>query len=316
MFDIRNIFNQEVHLKDNLIIISENSLDENQQQTNEIFSDKWSKVYEEKGTEKLDEFQRKWYLDLYGFEDENHLQKFLSSKQVILDAGCGLGYKTAWFAKLATNSLVIGMDYSESVYIASTKYKEIKNLFFIRGDIADTKIKENSADYVNCDQVIHHTKNPDETFSHLSNITKLAGEFACYVYAKKALPRELLDDYFREFSKKCSKEKLWEMSKALTDLGKMLSELNITIDVPEIKLLGINGGKYDLQRFIYWNFLKCFWNENLGYENSIATNFDWYGPSNAKRYSEEEFKSLIKQNNLGISYFHKEEACFSGRFKK
>jgi len=26
--------------------------------------------------------------------------------------------------------------------------------------------------------------------------------------------------------------------------------------------LGIKGGKYDLQRFIYWNFLKCFGTPN------------------------------------------------------
>lgn len=48
---------------------------------------------------------------------------------------------------------------------------------------------------------------------------------------------------------------------------------------------------------IYWNFIKCFWNEELGYDTSVATNFDWYSPSNAKRYSEEE-------------------ACYSGRFLK
>ncbi len=51
-------------------------------------------------------------------------------------------------------------------------------------------------------------------------------------------------------------------------------------------------------------------------KNSITTNFDCYAPSNAKRYSEIEFKELIFKNNLKIEYFHTEEACFSGRFKK
>lgn len=45
-------------------------------------------------------------------------------------------------------------------------------------------------------------------------------------------------------------------------------------------------------------------------------NFDWYSPSNAKRYSEEEYKKMITNNNLKIKYFHKEEACYSGRFLK
>ena len=47
-----------------------------------------------------------------------------------------------------------------------------------------------------------------------------------------------------------------------------------------------------------------------------ATNFDWYAPSNAKRYSKEEFLNMIKVNNLIVESFHEEEACFSGRFKK
>ncbi len=136
------------------------------------------------------------------------------------------------------------------------------------------------------------------------------------MYAKKALPRELIDDYFRVETKSLSNEQLWNLSKQLTNLGKTLSELKIDVDIPDIPLLGIKGGKQDIQRFIYWNFLKCFWNTELGYDTSVSTNFDWYSPSNAKRYSEEEFKDMINQNNLLIKYFHSEEACYSGRFLK
>ena len=28
-----------------------------------------------------------------------------------------------------------------------------------------------------------------------------------------------------------------------------------------------------------------FWNEELGYATSLSTNFDWYSPVNAKRFS-------------------------------
>ena len=86
--------------------------------------------------------------------------------------------------------------------------------------------------------------------------------------------------------------------------------------IGDIPLMGIKGGQYDLQRFIYWNFLKCYWNEDMGVETSDMINFDWYSPSNAKRYSEAEYKALIAENNLEIEYFHSEEACYSGRFRK
>jgi hypothetical protein len=162
-----------------------------------------------------------------------------------------------------------------------------------------------------------HTQNPDETFEELVRITNpVCGEFSCYFYAKKALPRELLDDHFRSACSNMSNDELWDMSKQLTTLGKNLSELGVSIDVPDIPALNIKGGSYDLQRFLYWNFLKCFWNEDLGQETSIVTNYDWYSPSNARRYSEQEVRNLVELNGLDFRFFHQEEACHSGRFFK
>ena len=313
---LKQIFRSEITIKENFILVDNNSSFMNQKQTNEAFSKKWT---EYENTNEKDVFYRKqkeWYLQLYGFESENDLKEYLKKKYYILDAGCGLGYKTAWFANLAPHAIVIGMDYSEAAQIAAMNYKHLENLFFIQGDIADTKIKPESIDYVFCDQVLHHTESPEKTFQELTRITQSSGEFSCYVYAKKALPRELLDDHFREKCKDLSHEELMNLSKQMTDLGKQLTELNIKITVPDIPALEINSGEYDLQRFFYWNFLKCFWNEEMGYDTSVMTNYDWYSPSNANRYNEAEYKKMISDNNLDITYFHKEEACYSGRFKK
>ena len=106
------------------------------------------------------------------------------------------------------------------------------------------------------------------------------------------------------------------MSSQLVELGKNLSSLKIKVDVPDIPLLQIKGRTYDIQRFIYWNFLKCFYNENWDDGANKIVNFDWYSPSNASRYSEEEFRSIIEKNRFSVAFFHSEEACFSGRFKK
>ena len=313
---IQKLFNKKIECIDNFIFFNKDSTYQKQQQTNDIFSDKWEKVDEMEKVGVFEDSQFKWYLELYGFKNEEELKVFLQSKRVIFDAGCGLGYKAAWFAKLAPNSVVIGMDFSDAAKIAAKRYKDIPNLYFVQGDIADTKLNSGVVDYVSCDQVIMHTEVPENTFAHLTDITSQNGEFACYVYSKKALPRELLDDYFRQNVVNFDSEKVWEMSRQLTQLGKTLSELKINIDVPDIPMLNIKGGNYDLQRFIYWNFIKCFWRDDWGIELSDSTNFDWYSPSNAKRYSEEEFKKMIEDNNLDIVTFHKEEACYSGRFKK
>ena len=316
----RKISNEEIHPsknQENFCILKSFSSTGTEQQTNDAFSDKWEAYEESSEKEVWYQMQKDWYLRLYGFDSEDEFANFLRSKKIIFDAGCGLGYKAAWFASLAPESLVIGIDYSEAVTIAARNYFSLSNLLFAQGDIATTPFTEGSIDYVSCDQVIMHTQNPDETFGELVRITNPSGgEFACYFYAKKALPRELLDDHFRSACTSMSKDELWGMSKQLTVLGKNLSDLNVAIEVPDIPGLGLKGGTYDIQRFIYWNFVKCFWNEDLGEETSIVTNYDWYSPSNARRYSEQEVRDLVKTNGLKIGYFHQEEACHSGRFFK
>lgn len=314
--DAAFIFEQPVEVKGNLIVLPQTKASSNEQQTNKSFTNKWAAFEKENNTAAVEQMQKEWYLKLYGFNSEEELSIFLKDKEVILDAGCGTGFKSAWLANLSPSSLVIGMDFSESVIGAAKKYSRIKNLFFIQGDIAATGIKPQSLDYINCDQVIQHTENPEATFAHLASLLKPGGEFACYVYAKKALPRELVDTYFRTETHTISQEEMWAMSQQLTELGKALSELKVNFTAPDIPLLGIKGGEYDIQRFIYWNFLKCFWKEEWGEALSTVTNFDWYAPSNAKRYSREEFDAMETANNLTTVYKHSEEACHTARFKK
>jgi SAM-dependent methyltransferase len=286
-----------------------------QQQTNDVFSEKWGKYDSSEEKERLYEFQRAWYLKLYGFGTEQGLREHLALCRVVFDAGCGLGYKTAWFAELAPHALVIGMDFSDAARQAAHNYPTLPNLFFIQGDIAATGFKDGVVDFASCDQVIMHTESPERTFAELARITSSdAGELACYFYARKALPRELLDDYFRVYCEKVDRGELWAMSEQLAELGRRLSALNVQFDSPDIPALGIKGGRYDIQRFIYWNFLKCFWNAELGRETSVITNFDWYSPSNARRFSEQEVRDLARDNGLLERFLHAEEACYSARF--
>lgn len=310
-----SLFHRRVELNDNYWDQVSSVTSRDQEQTNSVFSEKWKKYGETSEQENLFEFQKNWYLTLYGFNSEEHLGDFLRQSRVIFDAGCGLGYKAAWFAELAPNSLVIGMDFSDAALQASQRYSDIPNLFFVRGDIASTHLKDSAVDYTSCDQVIMHTTDPTKTFIELSRITeKNRGQVACYFYAKKALPRELLDDYFRVQCKEMTHDDLWSMSESLTELGRRLSELNVSFEAPDIPQLGIKGGHYDIQRFIYWNFLKCFWNPHLGHETSKSTNFDWYSPSNAKRFSKEDVMNLVDISGMKVLNFHSEDAAHSGRF--
>ncbi|MFL5660628.1 MAG: class I SAM-dependent methyltransferase, partial [Ktedonobacteraceae bacterium] len=116
-------------------------------------------------------------------------------------------------------------------------FSHLPNLFFLKGDIAATGLKAGVVDFTVCDQVIMHTEVPEKTFAHLAEITSAEGEFACYVYSKKALPRELLDDYFRKATHNTSNEAMWQFSEQLTELGKRLSALKVEFESPDIPLL-------------------------------------------------------------------------------
>ena len=302
----------------NFVSFMPEALIETQRQTKDVFSDKWSQYdYKSDDFDKAERRQKEWYLELYGFPDEKALSRYLQGCRVVLDAGAGLGYKAAWFAELSPSTAVIAVDISNSLYNAVEHYKHLDNLFFIQGDIGNMPyLRDCLFDYVSCDQVIHHTADPFTTFQELVRVTGLDKELSVYVYRKKALPRELVDDYFRECSKNMTHDTRMALSRQITELGKVLSSIKDEMEFPDVPDLGIEGGRMTVQRFIYWNFLKCFWNEGLGYKNSLMTNYDWYSPSQAFRYSESEFKEWIKQERLEEIYFHKELACYSGRFLK
>ncbi|MBL4755120.1 MAG: methyltransferase domain-containing protein [Flavobacteriales bacterium] len=163
--ELSELLIDKVKIMDNIIVLKEDSSLDNQAQTNEIFGDKWKKVDEQGIVDNNIDFQKRWYLGLYGFRSEDERGKYLQSKSTILDAAYGFGYKASWFAELAPECTIIGIDFSDAAH----KYKQIPNLYFIKGDTADSGIKEGAVDYVSCDQVLHHTEDLAKTSSHLTS---------------------------------------------------------------------------------------------------------------------------------------------------
>jgi SAM-dependent methyltransferase len=310
------LFRTPLPLQAGVHVCSKDAVHENQSHTNDAFSEKWlalgqSPKDEDEGWKRM---QLEWYLALYGYSSERDLARFAEGCPTILDAGCGLGYKAAWLARLAPNSVVVAMDFSDAIFRAAERYASIPNLVFVQGDIAQTPFHDGVFDFISCDQVLHHTESPPKTLQEFCRIAGKSATLNTYVYAKKALPRELLDDYFRTASKSISRKELWELSEQLTHLGRTLTELGISVEIPDIPLLGIKGGRQDLQRFLYWNFIKCFWNEGFGEEASVSTNFDWYSPSNAFRYTKDGFVGMCESAGWTLEFLHGEPACWSGRF--
>ena len=78
-----------------------------------------------------------------------------------------------------------------------------------------------------------------------------------------------------------------------------------------IPLLGVKAGTYDVQRFVYWHFLKCFWDESDNFDRSVGVNFDWYYPKFAYRHTPSEVKKWYRDLKIKIVTFKEIESGIS-----
>ena len=126
--------------------------------------------------------------------------------------------------------------------------------------------------------------------------------------------REYADDYVRERTTQMSVEECMEFSASMSELGRKLSELGATITLErDIPLLGIEAGEHDVQRLIYWHFLKCFWNDDFSPNLNDLVNFDWYHPPYASRHTEEEVRGWCDALGLAIEHIDVGDAGISVR---
>ncbi len=291
------------------LLVRTDQFQEGQGETVESFSWKWRRAQNYRGAT-LGHYSQ-WYLDRYGFKTVDALSRFLAGKQRILDAGTAHGRDAEMYAKNSPAS-VFGIDISFGVKNAYRDLGELPNAHFVQADLTRLPFPERFFDFIGCDQVIHHTPDTRASLAHL--VTRLApgGHIAFYVYKKKGPVREFCDDHIRAQTVNMSPEECYRVSEAITRFGKMMSDLKLTIDIPEdIPVLDIKAGKHDLQRFIYWNMFKCYWNDTMDWESNVITNFDWYHPLHAHRHTRDEVEAWCKEEGLTIQHLDVQESGIS-----
>ncbi len=284
--------------------------------TEDAFSVKWKNHHDDHQAKEWTSFQQKWFLDRFGWKTLTNFKTFLKSKKIILEAGTGVG-NTAKLLSSNSSSIVFAIDASESIEFAHKKYGKSKNIHFLQADLRNLPFKKQFFDFILSDQVLHHTDNTKTSFTYLTKFLKKNSFIAIYVYNKKAPIREFADDFIRKTTVNMSVKECIDFSKNMSLLGKNLLKINKKISIPkDIPLLGIKKGTYDIQRFIYWHFLKCFWDPSNNLERSIGVNFDWYYPKFAFRHTPEEVKKWFKDTNIKITHFKEIESGISVVGKK
>ena len=249
--------------------------------TEMAFSEKWKTHHTNHHAKDWIDWQKKWFLDRFDWESIKLFNKFLKSKKFILDAGTGIG-NSAKMLSVNNPSTVFALDASDSIDFAYKKYGKSSNIHFIQADIRQLPFKKSFFDYIFSDQVLHHTKNTSTSFKYLTKFLQKDGHISIYVYNKKAPVREAL--------------------------SKLKKKITIPRDIP---LLGVKSGSYDVQRFIYWHFLKCFWDESDNFERSVGVNFDWYYPKFAYRHTPTEVKKWYRDLKIKITTFKEIESGIS-----
>ncbi len=284
--------------------------------TEDSFSSKWKNYNKTYHTKKWFDGQKKWFLERFGWKTSSNFNKFLKTRTKILDAGTGVGNSAKLFSS-NPNANVFAIDASESVIFAYKKYGNLPNIHFLQADIRKLPFKKNFFDFICSDQVLHHTKDTESSFKILTKLLAKNGIISIYVYKIKGPMREFADNFIRESTVKMTEKQCIEFSKDMAVLGKNLSKIKKTITIPrDIPLLQIKAGTYDIQRFIYWNFLKCWWSGDVPFEQSVATNFDWYFPEYAYRHFPKEVKKWFKDSKLKITHFNEIESGISINGKK
>jgi SAM-dependent methyltransferase len=288
--------------------------DAGQAQTRDAFGFKWGRqdTYDSEASR---ERVAQWCLDRYGFPSVAAWASHFESFGRVLDVGCGGGLSSGvWLTSPGWTgaAMWVGVDLSTAVDVARARLGATPNTHFAQADALELPFADGTFGAVFSEGVLHHTPSTRSALLSAARVLASGGEMSFYVYRRKGPAREFTDDFVRDAIKGLSDEEAWEVMRGFTRLGQALARLHATVDVPEaVPLLGIAAGPQDVQRLIYWNFVKLYWNDTLSFEENVHVNFDWFRPTYAHRQTAAEVREWCGEAALEIRRFNEQESGFT-----
>jgi len=288
--------------------------DAGQAQTRDAFGFKWAKVdtYDSPASRQR---MGRWLVERYGFPSVDAWASHFNGFSRVLDVGCGGGLSSGtWLVspEWTGRAMWVGVDISTAVDVAQRRLGAIANTHFVQADALELPFADGTFDAVFSEGVLHHTPSTRAAILSAARVLASGGECSFYVYRKKGAAREFTDDYVRDQLRGVSDEAAWEVMRGFTKLAQALSAVRAEVEVQEaVPMLGIAAGRLPVQRFIYWNFAKLFWNGEMSFEENVHVNFDWYRPVYAHRQTEPEVRAWCEHAGLVIGRFDQQDSGFT-----
>jgi len=132
-------------------------------------------------------------------------KKFIGYKKKVLEVGCGTGQLSIYFS-IGTNNEVVGLDPTIESLVLAKNFSEknnISNIKLVNADIFDDVLNDNYFDFIWCNGVLHHTKDPYGAFKILIKSLKINGYVLIGLYNKYGRVRTIIRRYiYKIFGRK------------------------------------------------------------------------------------------------------------------
>lgn len=280
--------------------LSEES-DSDTDQTIQSFGAKWKGEEGAKAGKNPDHVTQMYeeqMMAMLGVDTMEELKALFKDGMTAIDIGCGVGWAEESF-NFNPNCNYFGLDMSLSTEVAYENTKDMDNVCITQASVFDLPFPTEYFDIIFSNGVLHHTGDTRGAFDNLCEHLKPGGLIGVYIYCIKPLLREMADKEVRKITTKMTNEECMKFSSQLSSLGKALQQIKEPLVLEEdVELLGMKKGEYNLQKFIYDHFIKCYYNNNFGHDFSTITNLDWYHPAVAEHYSKEELLSWFEENGI------------------
>lgn len=226
--------------------------------TQEAFGFQWERMYDSAKENRENE--------KYQFDRKIRLGSQEFAGKLVLDAGCGIGRYSYFVAQYGAE--VIAIDFSRAVDTAFRYTKGLPGVHIVQTDIFNLPFRPETFDIIMSFGVLHHTPSTKKAFESLVPLTKKEGYLFIWLYAKRSLIVETINNVIRCLTTRLPDNVLYRLSFIPSLFGR----------IPVLKNL---------------RFLVTF-SDHHDFRMRVNDNFDWYNPPYQHLHSCEEVVKWYK----------------------